>query len=99
MYIYICWVQMFLLVTFVFLPAAALTRVLPQTLSFVRGIVTEPIMQLWFWAPAGYGVRFHPTAHKTSWIDDKCSSLQRGQFKRNVLFYTFIFLKGLHVFV
>lgn len=23
-------------------------------------------MQLWFWAPAGYGVRFHPTAHKTS---------------------------------
>lgn len=33
---------------------------------FVGGIVTEPIMQLWFWAPAGYGVRFHPTAHKTS---------------------------------
>lgn len=33
----------------------------------VGGIVTEPIMQLWFWAPAGYGVRFHPTMHRTSW--------------------------------
>lgn len=38
-------------------------------LTLVGGIVTEPIMQLWFWAPAGYGVRFHPTMHRTSWAD------------------------------
>lgn len=62
----------FIFVYFSLFSLAVLTRPDLSTaliLILVGGIVTEPIMQLWFWAPAGYGVRFYPTMHRTSWTD------------------------------